>query len=540
VGQVTDGSEAQANDPSAGGRYRGMAVRAWLALGFLTALPTYRLAAQCPDGSPPPCGGRPASAAAAPSANSVGVMLFNNLTRDTTDAYLSDGLSSEIATSLARVPRLEVRSPGAVRSAQRGGTNSPGAVGRRLNVRYMVEGDFQRGGDRIRIAVRLVTVASGTQRWSDAYTRPAADLLAVQEEIARAVATAIAGTLLPQERTVLAVRPTRDPAAYDHFLRGNFQLARRTPAGVARAIDEYAAAVALDPAFAQAEARIALAYALYLDWGWAFPGVPRDSQMTRGLRAADHALVLDSTSADGWMARGYMRSFRFPRTLDGVLEAMARATTLDPRNAEAWHQYGSLLITVGRNDEAVAVTRRSLDLEPARAVTWLQVGGVMEVFNRDRDALVAYDSMIAADPEFYAGYAFRTFVRLRAGDLAGATADADFAMRYSPATEAYYGLAPRAAVAAYRGDSASARRLMDAAVAPFAERAPSPLVTQMLAMGFVASGSNERALAELERGEPRGALLWSSAQFPLFDAIRSNPRFRRLMDDLRPAGATER
>ncbi|HJQ67097.1 MAG TPA: hypothetical protein VJ816_12000 [Gemmatimonadales bacterium] len=148
-----------------------------------------------------------------PSANSVGVMLFKNLTRDTAYAYLSDGLASEIATSLARIPRLEVRSPGAVRSAQRSVEPDPRVVGRRLNVRYVVEGDFQRGGERIRIAVRLVVLPSGTQRWSEGYTRPVADLLAVQEEIASAVATAIAGELLPHERTVLSERPTRNPGA---------------------------------------------------------------------------------------------------------------------------------------------------------------------------------------------------------------------------------------------------------------------------------------------------------------------------------------
>ena len=204
-----------------------------VAISLLGVCTSVRLAhAQCPDGSPPPCARVPATTPT-PGANSVGVMLFNNLTRDTAYAYLADGLATEIATSLARVPRLEVRSPGAVRSAQRGVEPDPRMVGRRLNVRYVVEGDFQRGGDRIRISVRLVAVPSGTQRWSEAYTRPAADLLAVQEEIARAVATAIAGELLPQERTVLASRPTRSAEAYDRFLRANFQLARRME-GIAR------------------------------------------------------------------------------------------------------------------------------------------------------------------------------------------------------------------------------------------------------------------------------------------------------------------
>ena len=211
-------------------------------------------------------------AAGSPSAdNSVGVMAFDNLTHDTAYAYLAEGLSSEIATSLARVPRLEVRSPGSVRSAQRGNESDPREVGRRLNVRNVVEGEFQQGGDRIRIAVRLVAVPSGTQRWSESWTRPVTDLLTVQEEIARAVAKAIAGRLLPEEQTSLAVRPTDNPEAYDHFLRGNFHLARRSSVGVTRAIQEYETAVRLDSSFARADARIALAYGIYARVGLGLP-----------------------------------------------------------------------------------------------------------------------------------------------------------------------------------------------------------------------------------------------------------------------------
>ncbi len=519
------------------GRYGGRAVGEFaLAIAFFTALPASRLTAQCPDGTPPPCA-RPAVSAPAAGANSVGVMLFNNVTRDTAYAYLSDGLASEIATSLARVPRLEVRSPGAVRSAQRGADADPRSIGRRLNVRYVVEGDFQRGGDRIRVSVRLVAVPSGTQRWSESYTRPAADLLAVQEEIARAVATAIAGQLLPQERTVLAVRPTRNADAYDHFLRGNFHLARRTPGGVARAIDEYAAAARLDPSFAQASARVALGYALYLDWGWTFPGVSRDSQLARGMRAADLALRLDSTSGDGWMARGYLLGFRHPRTLEGVLEALQRSTVLEPRNAEAWHQYGSWLAAVGRWEEAIGAMQRALALEPGRAVSFMQEGQVFEITRRDADAARAYDSAITADPEFYAAYFQRTWTRLRAGDAAGARSDAEAALRHSPPGEEYYGLAPLAAVAAYVGDTVTARQFMARAAAPYTNRRPGPLVVQVLAFGFAAAGEWASALDWIERAEPRGALLWWNLLYPAFDALRTDPRFQRALAESRPPGA---
>jgi len=464
-------------------------------------------------------------------------MLFSNLTRDTSYAYLSDGLASEIATSLARVPRLEVRSPGAVRSAQRGVDPDPRVIGRRLNVRYVVEGDFQRGGDRIRISVRLVGVPTGTQRWSESYTRPITDLLAVQEEIAGAVATAIAGQLLPQERTVLATRPTRNAEAYDHLLRGDFQLAKRTPAGVARAIDEYQTAVRLDPSFVQAQARIGVGYALYLDWGWDLPGVSRDSQLNVGMRAADRALTLDSASGDGWLARGYLLAFLHPRTLDGVLEAMGRATALEPRNAEAWHQLSSWLGTVGRYDESIAAERRALALEPVRPIAYLNLGGIYEVLHRDGDAELAYDTALAIDPEFYSTYELRGFVRLRRGNLAGAHEDAAASLRYSPVGEEYYGLSLQAAVAAAAGDTVQARQLLARTVALFDGRVPGVFAVQAIAAGLVAAGERARALDMLERSEPKGGVLWFELQFPALDPLRSDPRFQRVLEQSRPPGA---
>jgi TolB-like protein/Tfp pilus assembly protein PilF len=478
--------------------------------------------------------------AASGNDNTVAVMLFDNVTRDTMYAYLADGLAAEIATTLGRVPRLEVRSPGAVRSAQRGIDPDPVEVGRRLNVRNVVEGDYQRGGDRIRVSVRLVSLPSGTQRWSESYTRPAADLLAVQEEIARAVVVAIAGQLLPQERSVLAARPTTNPEAYDHFLRGNFQLARRTPASVARAIDEFSAALRMDSSFAQASARVGLGYALYLDWGWRFPGgVPADSQLARGMRAAELALKLDSTSSDGWMARGYLLGFRHPRTLDGVLEALKRATELEPTNAEAWHQYASWLTGAGEFDAGLVALRRAKAIEPGRAVSWLQEAQLLEIQHRDAEALKSYDSAIAVDPEFYAAYFQRTWLRLRAGDLTGARADAEAALRFSPPSEEYYGLAPMAAVAAYSGDTAAARQFMARAVIPYVGQPAPPLVVEVLAFGFTATGDRDSALAWIDRARPRGALMWWNMLFPALESLRGDPRFQRLLEANRSPGARE-
>jgi tetratricopeptide (TPR) repeat protein len=239
------------------------------------------------------------------------------------------------------------------------------------------------------------------------------------------------------------------------------------------------------------------------------------------------------------MARGYLLGFRHPRTLDGVLEALKRATELDSTNAEAWHQYASWLTGVGEFDAGLVALRRARAIEPGRAVTWLQEAQVLEIQRQDAAALRSYDSAVAIDPDFYAAYFQRTWVRLRAGDFAGAQADAQAALRSSPPGEAYYGLAPMAAVAAYRGDTAAARQFMARAVAPYGNRAAPPLVVEVLAFGFTASGDRDLALAWIERASPRGALMWWNMLFPALDTLRGDPRFRRMLDANRSPGAVE-
>src|SRR5204863_7581231 len=125
-------------------------------------------------------------------------------------------------------------------------------------------------------------------------------------------------------------------------------------------------------------ARVAVGYGLFLDWGWEYPGLSTAAVLSRGFDAADRALQQDSASADAWMARGFLLSFRNPRTFAGVREALLRALALDPRNAEAHHQYGMALLWLGRDSAAADMYRRALQLEPERAIKLFNLERVEE------------------------------------------------------------------------------------------------------------------------------------------------------------------
>jgi TolB-like protein/Tfp pilus assembly protein PilF len=496
-------------------------------------------AAQCPDGTPAPCAVRPVRLAAAPAPNSVAVIYFDNQSRDTSDAYLADGLTEEITSRLGQLGRLVVTSHTTMERYRAAGSRpEPQALARTLKVAHLVNGSVRRSGHRIRVSVELLRPRDGVQVWSDAYDRTDVDLLAIEEEVARAVATAIAGRLLPSEQATLAARPTRNPGAYDHLLRGNFYLAQRTPVMDRRAIAEYQAATSLDSGFALAFGRIGFAYALAIDWGWPIPGLRDDSMLTLGTAAADHALQLDSQSTDGWLARAMLRSFLYPATFDGVTQALERAVALDPRSAEAHHILGVTLNTMGREEAAAVEFRRALDLDPQRAVTWDNLAWVRRYQHRPAEAEQCADSGLAADPQAYYLYADRATFRFAAGDVAGAQADAEAAVRTSPADYVSYAEPVLAALEAVKGDTAAARARLDRLIA----RLPDPahlnyLTAYGVAHASLRLGDRERALSVLESVRPRGLRLWFLTRDPDFDVIRETPRFRALAEQSRPAWA---
>lgn len=495
---------------------------------LLVASFSWRLAAQCPDGSPPPCG---RTAPRGPAATSVAVLYFDNLSRDTSEAYVADGLTEELITRLGEIQRLQVKSRTAVQRYRGKSIDDPAALARSLNVVHLVSGTVQQGGGRLRVTVELTRAASGTRVWGQSYERPTTDLMGVEAEIAQAIAEGVGGRLAPAERRFLALRPSRNPEAYDHYLHGNYLLGRRNPVDVRQAIEQFQQAVQLDSSFTGALARIGYAYALFLDWGWTFPGLAWDSLLARGFAVSDRALALDSNAADVWMTRGYLLSFRNPRTLAGVDAAFQRAIALDPRNSEAYHQYGSLLLMGGRDSTAEVMYRRALALESERPITLVTLGFARHLHGRDSEARALCDSAIVLVPDAAWAYARRSLWRPRA-DVAGALSDAQTAVRLAPADYPVEAEAALAAAEFRSGDTTAARARLAHVAGQFTTGGSQ--TTYFVSIAYAIAGDVDAAVATLKRMVPQGAFQWRIMRDPWFDGIRSDPRFRAMVEESRP------
>ena len=496
----------------------GTAVRVLL-LCVCCACASVRLAfAQCPDGTPPPCAGRTVRAVA-PAPNSVAVLYFDNLSRDTSDAYLADGLTDEIILRLQQVRRLEVKSRFESQRVRGRHGAAPAALGRELATRYLVGGTIQRDGGRLVVRVELTRADRGVGVWSQRFDRTGSSVLDVIDEVARGVATGVAGELLPTEAADLARRPTADPQAYEHYVRGNVFLAQRTPAALARAADEYEAAYARDNGLKVALGRVAYAYALGLSYG--VGNLPRDTVEERATRAVERATRIAPGVADSWMAAGFRQLARSalggPDFMAEAVASLGRATQLDPGSAEAHHQYAQGLIFVGRDSAALAEYRRALALEPGRAVTCEEIALVLLLERRYEDAVAWSDSALAADPHFVRGFLVRGRTRLLLGDITGAERDAASAVELARGSDALDARALRAMVLADRGDTAGARALI-----------PTGAIRGLFSGdGHAVVGEPERVLDEIER-YPSPAFRCYLLRFPGVAALRGLPRFDRL------------
>jgi len=479
---------------------------------LLAGLPACPLAAlQCPDGAPPPCRSA-ARAPAAPPANSIAVLTFDNLSHDTADAYLVEGLANDISAQLGRLERLSVASRTMVRrlSAE---TMTPQAIGRTLNTTWLVNGGVQRGTGRVRVSVELVRATTGQSVWSDQYDRSTIDLLDIQRDVATAVASEVAGRLSPQERRQVATSTGTGREGYDHLLRGDYLLAKRSRQSIEQAIAEYESAARSDPRSSRALASVGSAYNTCSDWQYPCLGLTRDSLDARATRAVDRALRIDSLDPNVLHARS---SLIYDHNLAEGLRFIDRAIALSPRDAGYHHQRGWILAEMLRDDDALAAYRRTLALDPARAITWEHIARVLVIQRRYGEALAALDSALTVDPDIQVARFRRALLRAWTGDSAGARAD--LAVVTARAADAERSLALRSLqlfLEAGGADSARVGRSADSLWSGGAR-------LEFLEWALYRTGRANVVLASMP---PDWAIDPFWARYPMFDPVRNDPRF---------------
>jgi serine/threonine protein kinase/TolB-like protein len=453
---------------------------------------------------------------------------------DSADAYLVQGIAEDLTTRLGRLRRLRVKSHRAV-AASLQAAGDRGTLGSTLGVTYLIESAIRTRDSVVAVSLSLVEAEGGFQVWSDDYTATREGLLALQDSMVRDIAAAVAGDLTEEERSQLRARSLPSPAAYDHFLRGNYHLANRTPASVLDAIREYETAAALDRRFAEALARAAYANLVYLDWGWTHPERTGERLLDAAQRQADRALEIDPGSADVWLSQAYLRVLRDPVRHAGAVDAFGRAAAIDSTNAETYHQLGQTLMILGRDAEAIAAYHRALALEPLRPMTLVPIAAIHSNARRPDSARRWIDSALVVARTVPAPYALAVWADFTLG-WGTPVAAREAAVRALGLDSSYPvpALAVMAMSDVRAGDTAAAADAVRRLLASIDTTAPTPTDARFAAPALASVGRERDALAMLERVRPRGAQLWFYMRSRDFDPIRTHPDFASLFASIAP------
>lgn len=435
------------------------------------------------------------------------------------DDYLSSGLTDELAHALARLPGMRVA--GRTSSYAFVGT-SRGVqdIARALGVDAVVAETLRRAGDELRVTTQLVNAADGMVLWDSVYESRTRDVFALQDELTRAITAAVAPALGDDYAAASAGRGTGDLEAYDLYLEGRYYWQQRGEKNISRAIDYFRQALARDPAFARAQAGLALAYGVLP----VYARTANDSAAALTAASAERALALDSTLADTRLALGLSldMQMRFPEAQVQYRKALA----LDPSSVTAHHFLGFSLLTVGRTNEALVELRHASELDPLATAPASAVATALLFARRFPEARLAARRTLEIDSVFAFGIltlglsqaldgqpdsavsALERGVRLHRGD-SGQLA----ALLFAYAAAGRWGDAQRVR-AQLRRPGGDTRDGSDAALAELVFGDPEPLV---------------RLLTSHE-GQRRHILIGSLFGCdPLLDPLWSDARFRAAM-----------
>ena len=289
--------------------------------------------------------------------NSLAVLPFVNAGADPDAEYFSDGVTESLTNSLSQLPNLKVMSRNSV-FRYKGKEMDALAAGRDLGVRAVLTGRVAQRTDGLTVSVELVDARDNSQIWGRQYNRKFADVLAVQEEIARDISEKLRSKLTGEEQRRVTRRYTDNVEAYQLYLRGRYEWNKFTPEGVGKSIEFFNQAIAVDPTYAPAFAGISAAYNLQGHVTSSTAEVYRPAKW-----AAERAVALDDSLSEAHSTLASVKLF-FEWDWAAAEREVRRAIELNPNSAEAHALLGSCLKTMRRMDEAKAEVKRAQELDP--------------------------------------------------------------------------------------------------------------------------------------------------------------------------------
>ena len=456
---------------------------------------------------------------AAPAIRSLAVLPLENLSGDATQEYFADGMTDELITDLGQVSALRVISRTSV-MPYKGARKPLAQIARELNVDAVVEGTVLRSGNQVRITAQLIEAPADRQVWGNRYEGDLRDTLALQNQVASAIAQQIRISLNPQEKAALKSSKVVNPEAYVSYLKGRYFWNKRTADGLKVALAYFNQAIDEDAKYARAYSGLADTYALLGDWQYAVM-TPKEA-LPKAKAAAMKALELDETLGEAHNSLAFCLD-GFDWDFESAEKEFRRSIELNPGYANGHHWYAWHLALLARNDEAILEMRKAQNLDPLSLIINADLAELLVIAHSYEESIQQSRKTIEMDPNFGLAHNQLAQAYLQKGMHNEAIAELKEAIRLS-------GGSPTSTANLARAYAASGRRNEALQLLSDLKKRSNPGYSQAseIAVIYASLGDNSQAMAWIEKGyEERfnpGVLLR-----PGFDPLRSDPRFQDLL-----------
>jgi len=455
---------------------------------------------------------------AVPSAiQSLAVLPFTNLMKDKTQDYFVDGMHEALITSLSRIGKLRVISRTSV-MRYRGADKPIPEIARELDVDAIVEGSVMRVGDEVRITAQLIASDTDEHLWADSYDRDLVHVLAMLDEVARAITLEIRTTLESPRDSPPTTEPTVNPDAYEAWLRGRHLLAQFQGGQARQSLAHFEGALAIDPEFAPAHSSLGAAYLFLVVTGAEMPEEAAHLARVHALRA----LELDPDLDEALAVLGYTE-FYFDWDWENAVGKFKRALEINPNNAVAYHGLADYWALKGDHDESERLVRRGWQCDPFSRLASGPVIGHLFMARRYEEMIAAAENLLADDPGFTLVYYWISRAHWELGRHVEAIAD------LRKRGSAY---ADTLAAVMERGLNKSGPRGTMRTVAQWLEaRAETTSVDPSdIARAHAQAGEADLAFAWIDRAlEKRDPFLIHLVMDPRLDDLRGDPRFAAML-----------
>ena len=453
---------------------------------------------------------------------SVAVLPFENLSRDPSQEFFSDGMTEALITDLAKAGSFKVISRTSV-MPYKGAAKPVPQIARELNVDALVEGSVLHAGNRVRITAQLIDGATDAHLWAETFDRDLTDIFALQSEVARAIVARIKGKLTTGERNRIITRESVDPEAYAHYLRGRFHWYRFTPADLDTAFYYFSRSLEKAPEYALPYSGIAEVWGGRVALGIAAP----HEAWPQARDAALKAIELDDSLAAGHNTLGAVKTW-YEWDWESAEAQFQRAIQLNPSHADARMFYGSLLTALKRFVDARQEMERGIELDPLNPFFAGLHGWHLTWTGRYDEAIAEFRRALATVPNYSLPLWGLMIVAATHGRHDEALAHAQTLLVVTADREAEQALLAGAQRGGFTGAMASVADVL-------ARRADSMYVKPTAVATYYAfAGKTQDALGWIERAfQIRDSDLAYLGVIPLPEAVRTDSRYVSVLRRLR-------